>query len=180
MSHIDAAQGDDTASMTDGDTQVTRPMFTIREACDVCQVSRRTITRRLDELADHGATKDAGGHWLVPVEALEAVGLRRGRPTGPDAVTSVSDTGQISVADTGAQTVTLSLDEYKELLKAAAERDGLARELDRADDTVETMKQAAWQWYEQAQLVQRQLPTAGAVVDVREQKPTKRKGLFNR
>lgn len=42
------------------------------------------------------------------------------------------------------------------------------------------MKQAAWQWYEQAQLVQRQLPTAGAVVDVREQKPTKRKGLFNR
>lgn len=108
MSHIDAAQGDDTASMTDGDTQVTRPMFTIREACDVCQVSRRTITRRLDELADHGATKDADGHWLIPVEALEAVGLRPGRPTGPESVTSVSDTGQISVADTGAQTVTLS------------------------------------------------------------------------
>ncbi len=69
---------------------------------------------------------------------------------------------------------------FDEPRKAAAERDGLARALDRADDTVKTMKQAAWQWYEQAQLGQRQLPTAGAVVDVREQKPTKRKGLFNR
>lgn len=60
---------------------MTRPTFTVSQAADLCQVSRKTITRRLPALQEHGAVKDSMGQWAVPVEALEAVGLRPGRPS---------------------------------------------------------------------------------------------------
>jgi hypothetical protein len=57
----------------------TRPTFTITEAAAACAVSRKTITRKLSELADAGAAKDADGIWRIPVEALLSVGLHPGR-----------------------------------------------------------------------------------------------------
>ena len=57
----------------------TRPMFTITDAATACSVSRKTITRKLPELAVHGAAKDDDGVWRIPVEALLAVGLHPGR-----------------------------------------------------------------------------------------------------
>lgn len=68
-----------------------RPTLSITEAAEVCQVGRKTITRRLDSLAHHGADKDAQGVWRIPIEALEAVGLRPGRPTPPEGQTQVND-----------------------------------------------------------------------------------------
>jgi hypothetical protein len=181
MSHDEPAQGNDVDTSVGFDTEVSRPTFTIRQACEVCRVSRRTITRRLDELAKYGAFKDSDGHWLIPVEALEAVGLRPGRPSAPDALTQDSGIGQSQTIDTEAQTVTIPLDEYKALLKAESERDGLAREIERADATSEALRESAWQWYEQAQLIHRVLmPSTGPVVDVREGDRTKRRGLFRR
>lgn len=56
-----------------------RPSFTITDAAVACVVSRKTITRKLPELATHGAAKDADGIWRIPVEALLAVGLHPGR-----------------------------------------------------------------------------------------------------
>ena len=57
----------------------TRPTFTITDAATACSVSRKTITRKLPELAGHGAAKDDDGVWRIPVEALLAVGLHPGR-----------------------------------------------------------------------------------------------------
>ena len=57
----------------------TRPTFTITDAATSCSVSRKTITRKLPELAGHGAAKDDDGVWNIPVEALLAVGLHPGR-----------------------------------------------------------------------------------------------------
>ena len=65
-----------------GDTEVqasSRPTFTITDAATACSVSRKTITRKLAELALHGAAKDDDGVWRIPVEALLAVGLHPGR-----------------------------------------------------------------------------------------------------
>ena len=61
------------------DDTPTRPPFTIPEAATVCAVSRKTITRKLPDLAEHGAAKDDDGVWRIPVEALLAVGLHPGR-----------------------------------------------------------------------------------------------------
>ena len=56
-----------------------RPTFTITDAAAACSVSRKTITRKLSDLSDHGAAKDDDGVWRIPVEALLAVGLHPGR-----------------------------------------------------------------------------------------------------
>jgi hypothetical protein len=56
-----------------------RPTFTITEAAAACAVSRKTITRKLVDLAGHGAAKDDDGIWRIPVEALLALGLHPGR-----------------------------------------------------------------------------------------------------
>ena len=60
-----------------------RPTFTITDAASACAVSRKTITRKLADLAEHGAAKDADGVWRIPVEALLAVGLHPGRSLAP-------------------------------------------------------------------------------------------------
>ena len=49
-------------------------------------MAAKTITRRLQALQEHGAVKDSNGQWRIPVEALLAVGLTPGKPTGPDSV----------------------------------------------------------------------------------------------
>lgn len=177
MSDTAATQGADIpASDTPG-----RAIFTVRQATEVCQVSRRTITRHIDALREHGAYKDENGAWMLPVEALEAVGLRPGRPAPPDKPSHGPDTGQKQAVGADAQAVTLPLDEYTALLQAAARLDGLERELERADAAKDEALKSAWAWHEQAQLMQRQLlPGAAPVVDVRDQQPSpsKRRGLF--
>ncbi len=60
-----------------------RPSFTITDAATACAVSRKTITRKLADLAEHGAAKDEDGVWRIPVEALLAVGLHPGRSLAP-------------------------------------------------------------------------------------------------
>jgi hypothetical protein len=62
-----------------GGAAPTRSTFTITDAATACSVSRKTITRKLPELAAHGAAKDDDGVWRIPVEALLAVGLHPGR-----------------------------------------------------------------------------------------------------
>ncbi len=63
-----------------------RPRWGIKQAAQECGVSVRTVTRRISDLQAHGAFKDEEGHWLIPVEALQAVGFQPGRPTPPEAV----------------------------------------------------------------------------------------------
>ena len=70
---------------TGSDSAPTRPTFTITDAATACSVSRKTITRKLPELAGHGAAKDDDGVWRIPVEALLAVGLHPGRSLQPAA-----------------------------------------------------------------------------------------------
>lgn len=66
------------------DITTTRPMLTVKAAVESCQVSEKTIRRHLPALAEHGAVRDDDGAWRIPVEALQAVGLRPGKPKGPD------------------------------------------------------------------------------------------------
>ena len=57
----------------------TRPTFTITDAATACAVSRKTITRKLADLAEHGAAKDEDGVWRIPGR-----GVAGGRPaSGP-------------------------------------------------------------------------------------------------
>jgi hypothetical protein len=67
---------------------VTNPgqTFTVTTAAEACRVSRKTITRRIDQLRDGGAYKDAGGAWVIPLGALLHAGLSPGRPASPDTV----------------------------------------------------------------------------------------------
>ena len=75
-----AAEASATIDLTDQATQSPgRPTFTITDAASACAVSRKTITRKLGDLALHGAAKDEDGIWRIPVEALIAVGLHPGR-----------------------------------------------------------------------------------------------------
>lgn len=69
----------DSATATRSEAATIRPTFTITDAATACSVSRKTITRKLPELAGHGAAKDDDGVWRIPVEALLAVGLHPGR-----------------------------------------------------------------------------------------------------
>lgn len=95
--------------------------FSVSEAARVCQVSRKTVVRRLPELAEHGATKTAQG-WVLPLSALMAVGLNPGKPSDPPA----SDTPR---AEAGAL-VTIPRDEYEALRAKQAQADRLVAELD--------------------------------------------------
>jgi len=65
-----------------------RQTFTVSQAAEVCQVSRKTITRRYDQLKLGGAYKDKAGQWVIPVAALLHAGLTPGRPAAPDTVPS--------------------------------------------------------------------------------------------
>ncbi len=62
--------------------------FTVPQAAEVCQVSRKTITRRYDQLKLGGAYKDKAGQWAIPVAALLHAGLTPGRSAAPDTVPS--------------------------------------------------------------------------------------------
>ena len=66
-----------------------RPSFTITEAASACAVSRKTITRKLADLAEFGAAKDADGVWRIPVTARHHDRRHEGRVRGgqhfPDA-----------------------------------------------------------------------------------------------
>lgn len=63
-----------------------RPEFTIKEAAEACQVSVKTIRRRLD--GDkfpnaHRLDDGPGSPWLIPLDDLIAAGLTPGKPTAP-------------------------------------------------------------------------------------------------
>ena len=74
--------------------------FTVSQAADVCQVSRKTITRRYQQLKEGGAYKDKAGQWAIPAVALLHAGLAPGRPAAPDTVpsTQASAPGQQDTA----------------------------------------------------------------------------------
>lgn len=86
----------------------TRPTFTITDAAAACAVSRKTITRKLAELALHGAAKDDDGIWRIPVEALLAVGLHPGRSLpsaqpGPRSAVASPTSAPATAPTTGAE-----------------------------------------------------------------------------
>ena len=95
--------------------------FTVSEAAKACGVSRKTITRRLPDLAQHGATKSAQG-WLLPVSSLLAVGLQPGKPS--DASVSATPRAEAEAL------VTIPRDEYEALRAKQAQADRLAAELE--------------------------------------------------
>lgn len=100
--------------------------FTVTTAAKACQVSRKTITRRLDQLRDGGAYKDAAGAWVIPLGALLHAGLSPGRPAAPDPVhvAQVSDVGPRDTRPTAALQAQLAdLQRRAEVAEAlAAER----------------------------------------------------------
>ncbi len=107
----------------------TRPTFTITDAAAACSVSRKTITRKLSDLSDHGAAKDDDGVWRIPVEALLAVGLHPGRSV-PD-VTSVPARPAPPAAPAPpieAETVTIPRDRWDDLRIRLARAEAEANE----------------------------------------------------
>lgn len=135
-----------------------RPLLTVTEAAQACQVGRKTIVRRMDRLAEHGATKDTQGVWHIPIEALLAVGLKPGRPSTGQPQDTDTDPDQ----NTGdGQVVPVALDRYEELIRAEAERDAIKEHLD-------DMRRSAHAWHDYAKTLQRQL------------EPAPKRGLFGK
>jgi hypothetical protein len=63
-----------------------RPEFTIKQAAEACQVSPKTIRRRLDSDKfpnAHRLDDSTGSPWLIPVTDLIASGLTPGKPAAP-------------------------------------------------------------------------------------------------
>ncbi len=120
---------------------MTRPVqtFTVAQAAEVCQVSRKTITRRYEQLKLGGAYKDKAGQWAIPVAALLHAGLTPGRPAAPDTVSSTqaSALGQQDTA-TGQRVVELEaqVSEYRHRAEVAeqlaAERSARVEDLRQA------------------------------------------------
>jgi hypothetical protein len=119
-----------------------RPSFTITDAAIACAVSRKTITRKLGDLASHGAAKDEDGIWRIPVEALLAVGLHPGRslPEAPRPVQRPMGPGPVQApavapAQTGPDMVTVPRDRWDDLRirLARAEAEATERALALAD-----------------------------------------------
>jgi hypothetical protein len=114
-----------------------RPTFTITDAATSCSVSRKTITRKLPELANHGAGKDDDGVWRIPVEALLAVGLHPGRSL-PEAVPVAgrpAPAAAIPTRNPEQDTVTISRDRWDDvrIRLARAEAEAAERALALAD-----------------------------------------------
>ena len=112
----------------------TRPMFTVKAAVESCQVSEKTIRRHLPALAEHGAVRDDDGAWRIPVEALEAVGLRPGKPKGPDRrdhdqddhlvddqVTSIRDQLKVQADQAELATLMAERDRYRDLYEGSTD-----------------------------------------------------------
>lgn len=98
---VSAHTSDESSRSTEGEPSAahtgTRPIFTITDAASACSVSRKTITRKLPELASHGAAKDRDGVWRIPVEALLSVGLHPGRSRAEESAASHGGPTQVSV-----------------------------------------------------------------------------------
>lgn len=119
-----------------------RPSFTITDAAVACVVSRKTITRKLPELATHGAAKDADGIWRIPVEALLAVGLHPGRsmpterrPAETLDLRQVGSTDPAPPRSTGPELITIPRDRWDDvrIRLARAEAEAAERALALAD-----------------------------------------------
>ena len=120
-----------------------RPQFTITDAAASCAVSRKTITRKLADLAEHGAAKDADGVWRIPVEALLAVGLHPGRSlatsvrpsAGARSTTPPPAAGSAVAATTEREMVTIPRDRWDDvrIRLARAEAEASERALALAD-----------------------------------------------
>ena len=121
-----------------------RPQFSITDAAVACAVSRKTITRKLADLAEHGAAKDDDGVWRIPVEALLAVGLHPGRsvperpmPDRPAPTTSqgAAPSGPPSAPTRGLDMISVPRDRWDDLRirLARAEAQAAERELALAD-----------------------------------------------
>ncbi len=115
----------------------TRPTFTITDAATSCSVSRKTITRKLPELAGHGAAKDDDGVWRIPVEALLAVGLHPGRslPEGASSAPRQVAPAPLPVRAAEQDTITIPRDRWDDvrIRLARAEAEASERGLALAD-----------------------------------------------
>lgn len=116
-----------------------RLTFTITDAATACAVSRKTITRKLPELALSGAAKDDDGIWRIPVEALLAVGLHPGRSLPEDprqsAERSEVAAGPAERVQPGPDMVTISRERWDDvrIRLARAEAEAAERGLALAD-----------------------------------------------
>lgn len=125
---------------TDGPSAPARPVFTITEAATACAVSRKTITRKLADLAEHGAAKDEDGVWRIPVEALLAVGLhpgrslpeRRGDAPEPARAPSGNGIAPRPAPSSGPDMITVSRDRWDDLRIRLARAEAQAAERDLA------------------------------------------------
>lgn len=121
-----AIESDMTTFDTDDSTDSTLTMatFTVSTAAEACGVSRKTIDRRLPQLAEHGASKDVTGQWTIPLSALYATGLRPGRPKGPDSEPPGERT--VEQHDSTVQLIRTELDSWQRRATEAEKRAAVA------------------------------------------------------
>ena len=66
---------------------IERPVLTLKEAAEACQVNLKTIRRRRDRGDFQNCYRSAvrpSSRWLIPVEDFIAAGLTPGKPKPPE------------------------------------------------------------------------------------------------
>jgi hypothetical protein len=113
--------------------------YSATEAAELCQVSVRTVQRKLPLLEQAGAYRDSAGQWHITVAALRQAGLTPGRPAAPDKAAD-NPVRQPDAGDTtprhplAARVAQLEADlNHERQMRAAAEKLAVAQET-RADD----------------------------------------------
>lgn len=102
-------------------------VYSAVQTATVCQVSLRTVQRKMPQLEAAGAWKDAAGQWHIPLVAMRSAGLSPGRPSPPDSDYDMS----LRQRDTDSDTVSQLRAELAEWRRRAEVAEAQAAERER-------------------------------------------------
>jgi hypothetical protein len=87
--------------------------FTVAAAAEACQVSHRTVRRKLDAGSFPEASRDQAGRWLIPLADLLAAGLKPYAPSPPDAIADPEAIDKLAALETEVTRLTAALSEER-------------------------------------------------------------------
>lgn len=154
-------------------------VFTLGTAAEATGVSKRTLSRRIADLIEHGARKnDATGQWEIPIGALFAAGFRVNAPQSAPQDNPPQAT--VRATPSAIPSATPEVDELRAELDAMRDRahDAEVRAARAEADAAgaNRLAHAWWQYSEGLTLALRQLQPAPATEQTRRKRRLFRNG----